>query len=310
LTKPTLIAIEPTGAVDQLRMKSIWSTTGVLGNGYNKLFLLEVAKKSFLVGYQSDRDVAEAFEIGPGASPFTKVPSDLSLGKDWDAISPFVLGNRPYLMCYRRQTGVFGFFEVHDDLSVSKPYRWGHPRDPGLSIGFSTVKPFVCLGLVYFMGYNFDNGNVVLYSLSVTSASASIDVPPLVAHHVWQRSWAQGWTRFAFFRLGGENFFLKTNTWRANVNIDHIQDNPADGTAEVATNMNLEEAQSLDICEAFALRYGEPYFVAYKNSGESVLYRFHADCQGWTSVASGPTPENASHIVPIVSANQANLLFY
>jgi hypothetical protein len=310
LATPALFAIELTGTVEQIRIRPVWSGADVLDKGYTNLIALEVEKKSYLVGYRADRDNAEAFEIGPDASPFTKVPAGLSLGSGWDAISPFVLGNRPYLMCYRRQTGGFGFFELHDDFSVSKPYHWGHPRDPGLSVGFTTVKPIVCLGLVYFLGYNFDNGNVVLYSLSVTSTSAAINVPPLTAHHLWQRSWAQGWTRFAFFRLGGENFFLKTNTWRPNVNIDHIQDNPVDGTAEVATEMDLQDSQSLDICEAFTLGHGEPYFAAYKKSGETVLYQFHADCQGWTPVASGPTVENASHIVPIIFAGRTNLLFY
>jgi hypothetical protein len=308
LAAPVLIALEIVG-VDQLRMTKVWSDAGVISAGYTSLVTFDVANKSYLVGYRADMDAAEVYEIGSGTIPFTRVSADLKLGTGWDAICPFVLGNQPYLMGYRRQTGIFAFFEIHDDLSVSAPYRWGHPRDPGLSVGFTTVKPIVCVGQVYFLGYNFDTGNVVLYSLAVTSTSAS-GVPPLVAHHVWQRSWAQGWTRFAFFQFAGGNFFLKTNTRRPNVNIDHVQDSPADGTVEVATQMDLRDAQELDLCEAFTMANGEPYFSAYKKNGETALYRFHADCQGWTPVAAAATADGASQILPIVSNGRTNLLFY
>jgi hypothetical protein len=310
LAKPTLVALEATGMVDQIRMTCVWSDDAVLDKGYTSLIPLDIGSNSYLVGYRLDGDRADAYQIGSEAVPFTKVSSNIALGEGWDAVCHFLLGNRPHLMCYRRQSGVFGFSEAYENLSVSRPYRWGHPRDPGLSVGFTTVKPLVCIGQVYFLGYNFDSGNVVLYSLSVTATSASTGVPSLVAHHLWQRSWAQGWTRFAFFRLGGENFFLKTNTRHPNVNIDHVRDNPADGTVEVATQMDLHDAQGLDICEAFTLGNGEPYFVTYKKTAETVLYRFHADCQGWTQVASGPTVQNASHIVPITSGNRTALLFY
>jgi hypothetical protein len=310
LSTPTLITLEPTDTVDQIRMRPVWSGTDILRTGYTSLVTLHVDEKSYLVGYGSDTDSADAYQIGLDTPPFTKVPGNLKIGTGWDSISPFVLGNRPYLMCYRRNNGAFGLFEVYGDLSVSKPYVWAHARDPGLSVGFTTVKPVVCINQVYSLGYNFDSGNVVLYSVAVTSSSGASGVPPLTMHHLWQVSWAQGWTRFAFFRFGGANFFLKTNTRRPNVNIDHVRDNPADGTSEAATQMDLQDAQMLDICESFTLGHGEPYFAAYKKNAETVLYRIHADCQGWTPVASGATAENASQIVPIASGSRVDLLFY
>ncbi len=120
----------------------------------------------------------------------------------------------------------------------------------------------------------------------------------LLANPVWDHRWATGWTRFAFFSLGGEVFFLKTNTKYPKVNIDHVLDNPTDGTAEVATEMDLTDAQDLTVVQPLALDNGHPYFVAYRPDGLSVLYRIHSDCRGWTSVGTTTTPANASAIVP------------
>lgn len=309
---PTLFLVEPTGTVDQLRMTSTWSG-GDLRAGYTSLVSLDLGGKTYLLAYSASEVAADAYEVGFDASPFKKIVSNLALGAGWDSLRPFVLGNRPYLMCYRRENGTFGFFELYGDLSVSKPYRWSHPRDPGLSVGFTVVQPAVCIGQVYYFGYNAVSGNVVLYSLSVTSTSGAEGVPPLAGHHLWQRSWAPAWTRFAFFRLGTGNYFLKTNIGpHPNVNIDQIRDNPADGTAEVATQMNaqLPDALTLAICQAFTLGYGDAYFAAYKTSGDTVLYRIHADCMGWTPVASGPAVPGASAIVPLASSGKTNLLFY
>jgi len=305
---PTLFGIDRTDS-DHLALTNVWSEAGVLGTGYTDLTVLDVGATSYLIGYGTGANDADVFAIEPGAAPFRKNDAGLALGTGWDALAPFVLGNRPHLMSYRRDRGTFGFFEIGSDLTASAPFRFGHPRDPGLSVGFSEVKPMVCIGQVFFLGYNFDTGNVVLYSLAVTSTSEG-GAPPLAAHHVWQRSWAKGWTRFAWFTLGGGNFFLKTNTDRPNVNIDHVRDNPADGTAEVATQMDLQDAQSLDICAAFTLGNGEPYFAAYKKDGTTTLYRFHADCRGWTQVGSAATIPDATHIVPIVSPEATQLLFY
>jgi hypothetical protein len=308
LANPLLISLERTG-FDALRIGNIWSDSGVLRAGYTSLFTLGSASKWHLIGYRADEEAADAYEITSSGIPFRSMGAKLNIGSGWDAICPFVLGNKPYLMCYRRQTGVFGFFEVYDDLSVSKAYRWAHPRDPGLSVGFTTVRAVVCVGQLYFFGYNFDTGNVVLYSLAITSKSAD-DIPPLAGHHLWQRSWAQGWARFAFFVLGGGNFFLKTNTRRPNVNIDHIQDNPSDGTVEIATQMNLTDAQDLTICESFVMADGEPFFAAYKKDGTTAFYRFHSDCQGWTEVASGVTVADVTQIATIPSLGPTALLFY
>lgn len=177
-----------------------------------------------------------------------------------------------------------------------------------MSVGFTTVKPFVSLGAVYVIGYN-ESGNAVVYSISVTSRSDSPDVPPISIRHVWQRSWSPGWTCFAFFTLGGENFFLKTNIVFPNVNIDHICDDPSDGSVAVATRMNLEGAQDLKVCKTFTVT-GYPHFVAYSNNGEATLYRIHGDCKDFTCVGSCNTVSESRLIIPIMPSKSTRLLFY
>jgi hypothetical protein len=60
---------------------------------------------------------------------------------------------------------------------------------------------------------------------------------------------APGWTRFAFFQYGGANFFLKTNTAKSNVNIDHFNDVLSMGTVEIGSKLDLPDAQTLNNVE-------------------------------------------------------------
>lgn len=292
----------------QLDLVSRWSSDS-MANNCMSIFTLQIDQKQYLVCYSPDSAEADTFEIIPEKPFLQKTQSKLSFDLGWDVLEPFVLGNKQYVMCYKKQTGQFNFFEVNKDLSLSAPYRFVHSRDPGMSLGFTMVKPIVCLGAVYFMGYSFETGNAVVYSLNVISRSSIPDVPPLSARHVWQRSWSPGWTRFAFFTLGGENFFLKTNTMYPNVNIDHVCDNPADGSIAVATRMKLEDAQNLKTCQSFTLD-GDPHFIAYSNDGTTTLYRINGDCQGFTRLGSMTTIREARSIVPIVAAESKGFLFY
>jgi hypothetical protein len=127
---------------------------------------------------------------------------------------------------------------------------------------------------------------------------------------MWSHQWAKGWTRFAFFQFGGENFFLKTNTWKPNVNIDHVLDNISSGTAEVATKLDLQDAQDLHRVEPFTRENGDPYFITYKGDGTVTFNRFWSDCLGWTTVASLASKPGASHIIPLSAADRSFLLVH
>jgi hypothetical protein len=99
--------------------------------------------------------------------------------------------------------------------------------------------------------------------------------------------------------VGGGAFFLKTNVKWPNVNIDHILDDPSQGTVEMGTHLRLDDAPNLNMVRPFYLDDVEPYFVTYMNDGSTTVNRFHSDCKGWTNVARCQTVAGATHLVPI-----------
>lgn len=152
--------------------------------------------------------------------------------------------------------------------------------------------------------------------IGITPTSPAPGQIPLVMLPIWSHPWAPGWTRFAFFQFGGENFFLKTNignpknTKVKNVNIDHVLDNISTGTVEVVA-MSLPDYNNLTNVEPFTMGSGDPYFVTYlSKSGAVTLNRFHGDCLGWSQVASLNAPAAATLVVPIAtSGGQRFFLF-
>jgi hypothetical protein len=303
-----------TSAPSGVALNKVWAqgAEGGLAAGYTSLVPVHIGANAVLVAYNKamqKTDVYTLLDRAPWVQPANAQP-DLT-GGPWDSLSTFVLGNEPYLMTYRRDTGTFGFFHVARDLAISKPYSFALPRNTPTH-GFTTVAPYTSLGQQYVAGYNFDTGIVANFSLAVTSTSAG-GAPPLLALNVWYHQWAKGWTRFAFFQLGGANFFFKINTDKLNVNIDHMQDNPAMGSVEVGSYLQtqLPDALSIDIAAHIPWADGEPYLLTYiASTGATVVYRIHADCQGWTSLNASATEQGASQALPYRMGDTSFVLFY
>lgn len=307
---PTLYSVRPSSTAGQLAMEVVWSQRGAdpLANGYQHLIAVTVAGALHLIGVH-DTGEADVFRVSAGDPWITQVDSHLDIGGPYDVIEPFVIGNVPHLLAYTSKAGEFAFFPLADDLTAKPPYRYSRQREPGVTVGFDVAHPITIDGAVYYLCYSFDGGQVNIYSLSVT-ASAPGDRAPLVSAPVWLHHWARRWTRFAFFELGGENFFLKTNVGRLNVNIDHVHDNPADGTVEVGTYLDLDDALELDIVRSFYLGSGDPYFVTYMRSGKTTVNRVNGDCQGWITERRLDAVADAEQIVPIQLGETCCLLFY
>jgi hypothetical protein len=159
-----------------------------------------------------------------------------------------------------------------------------------------------------FMGYDAESGAVAMYTLSVTATSPP-GTPPLFALPVWSHEWAKGWVRFAFFQLGGSNFFLKTNKLDKRVNIDHVVDGIAGGTWEVAPAMQdqLPDNQILKFVQSFYFENGDPYFVTYKVDGTICFYRFWGNCQGFDLMASAKGPPDANCLT-LFQTERSNVL--
>jgi hypothetical protein len=311
---PTLYRIQATAVAEQLALEQVFAQDGgaPLGGGYRQLIALTFGQASYLIAVQQTGS-ATAFELTATDPWLTPVQSALELGGPWDTIEPFQLGGATYLLAYASATGELAFVPIDAQLRSHVPYRFSRLRPPGPTAGFDVVQPIVVDNLTYVLCYSAKTGDVNAYSLTVTAAPAAGSppgTPALLAAPVWVHQWARNWTRFAFFQLGGETFFLKTNTGKLNVNIDHVLDDPTQGTVEVGTYLQLEHALELDIVRAFHLGGGDPYFIAYMGNGSTTLYRFHADCQGWTPQASVQTVAKATQIVPLSIAGETYALFY
>jgi hypothetical protein len=312
---PTLYRIARGAAAERLDVEPVFSQQGdaPLAPGYGHVVALSDAAGSHLIAAPAAGGAAQAFALQDGAPWLTPATGDVQLGGPWDALAPFALGGVSYLLGYTATNGELACIPLDAQLRAGTPYTYSRRRAPGVTLGFDTVAPIVVNGLVHVLGYGAKTGDVAIYSLGATAAAAAGSppgTPALLAAPVWDHRWAPDWTRFAFFTLGGETFFLKTNTGRLNVNIDHVIDDPARGTVEVGTYLQLDRALEIDIVRAFCLAGGDPYFLTYTSDGATVFYRFHGDCQGWTEQASLQTVAGATQIVACGVGESTYVLFY
>jgi hypothetical protein len=270
-----------------------------------KLALLEVEAEIFVLTYDPASGIGRLVRA---SSAFDKRESlkhnGIALSPNYDLIDGFVLGNVTYILGYTAQNGRFEVRHLTRKLNASNPYTYSRTREPGMTLGFTTVKSFTTYGKVGLLGYNAVNGNVAIYRVDVIAKSEG-DLLPISISNTWSHQWAKGWTRFAFFTLGGAVFFLKTNTWRANVNVDHVWDHLG-GTTEVKSHLDLSNGQKLAHCIPVITRVGDAYFLAYKAT-TGVLYRFHGDCAGWTEAVRLDLPSEISGFVAAPSAGGARI---
>lgn len=310
----TLYSIKPAPTGGAVALDKVWTQAGSngLASGYTSLLPVQIGSSVILFAYNKTTQKVDAYTLS-AADPWVQpVASKVDLSGDpWDSLDAFVLGNENYLLTYRRDTGAFGFYHLGADLSVSPPYIFELTRNTPTK-GFTTVAPYASLGQQFVLGYDFDTGVVANFSVVVTSSSSG-GVPPLLTLNVWYHQWAKAWTHFAFFQLGGANFFFKINTGKLNVNIDHMQDNPAMGSVEVGSHLQaqLPDALSIDIAAPVPWADGEPYLLTYiAVSGVTAIYRVHPDCLGWTRLSSGSTVKGASQAIPYRINDMSYALFY
>ena len=294
--------------------------TAPVAGSYAILTPVAIKGATYLLGFDSASETLDVYTLSAKSPYLSPAKAKPKVGKGRDLLNVFVLGGVPYLVMYTAKNGVFEVYAIADDLSLSAvPYKFYRNHELAVSQGFTTIKFFVCQGQVAFLGYNNKTGYVGLYTASTIPGSAGDPKkPPVQMLPVWAHVWAQGWNRFAFFQFGGATFFLKTNTWKPNVNIDHVLDVLAQGTVEVGALVgaqgstgqlqDLKDAQKLTHCEPFLLGH-DPYFVTYtSSSGAMTLNRFHGDCLGWTTEASLEAQSGGTAVTPVAMSADSVLL--
>jgi hypothetical protein len=316
MATPTLYHVIPGSGKTRLTLDQVWAQKGAgpLASGYSHIFPTEAGGKPYLVGIDS-KGKGTAFQFQAKAPWLAASSAKIDLGGACDVVEPFVLGNQPYVLAYvAAKYGTFSFFPLAADASSQIPFTYSRPHAPGQTAGFTVTQPIVINGSIFVLCYSFATGNVNIYSLSVIStpqAGTAPGSPPLLANYSWVHQWAKSWTHFAFFRMGGSNFFFKINVGpKPNTNIDHVLDDPTQGTVEVGTFLKLDNAQKLDIVEPFYMGAGDPYFLTYQKDGSTILNKFHGDCQGWDVEGTQDTIAGASQIVPFRVGGDTYVLFY
>jgi hypothetical protein len=259
-----------------------------LANGYDNLLPLSVNGNQYLLAYKKQEGTFDLYTLTENA-PYVNLLKSNSIelnAKSWDILKTFVLGNRNYVMAYEKANGFFGFYELGDDMSLSKnPYLFFNKRD-WKTQNFTMVEPMVSLGLMYIICYDSEMGTVAAFSLDVIAQSLN-GTPPLNMLNVWYHHWAKSWENFVFFQFGQSNFFFKINKGKLNVNIDHMQDNPAQGSVEIGSWLQNKLPNAIDVSLATKVDWenSHPHFLTYNPKLQTAgLYRVHADCQGWTKL--------------------------
>ncbi|NNF36118.1 MAG: hypothetical protein HKN68_18580 [Saprospiraceae bacterium] len=291
----TIYSIKATQQRDELTINNEGSVD--LSGSYSSTAVLSVAGRQYLIGYNKETGDTDTYQLSDSAPFLSPADNQLTFGKGWDIIEPFYMANKPHVLCYQSKNGHMYFFPISDGLASEHPLHFYHTRYP-YTTDLTEVKPLVSQGQVFVLGYNHTNGYVNIWTVSATSSSVAPQ-PPLAVNIAWAHQWAKGWTRFAFFTWGNENFFLKTNDWKPNVNIDHIWDDLSQGTNEVGSHLKLKDDQILNIVHPFYVGPGDPYFLTYlASSGESTFNRVHGDCMGWTTCATENCDKDAKAIIP------------
>jgi hypothetical protein len=299
------------GAVD---VKSVWAhRDGEIVAGLKNLIQFSWEGGVMILGQAADGSL-QSYKL-TDATPFVApVTSNFDVGGPCDILKPFVIGGVQHLVAYRAAYGKLSFHRVNPDMTLSKPSVYYRLRAPGLTTGWTMLELITYLNMVYYVSYDAKTGAVELFKINV-AAPADGDTPPLQSLNVWSWQWAHDWTRFAFFQLGGENFFFKINVGQSpNVNIDHLSLDPNVRSNEVCTEMNDQMPNNQDptlIVRPLILNQGTPYLVNYlPGTGATSFYRVHSDCQGWSNEASLKTIIGASEIIPYQLGGRSFALFY
>lgn len=298
-TNESIYLVGQSGEANKLDITRIPEMQG-LSPSYSLLFSFDLKDTTYVAGFDNNALKFDFYQIGAGPYPavtFRNV-STVSTDTAWDSVCPFLMGGLPCFIAYHKQSGLMRIYGVGQDLSLKILLDYKQDSTKGLT----TVAPFTYRYGVYIVAYNNENGLVNYYQLGVPSTS------PLYMTSIWSDTWAKGWTRFAFFKWGGENFFLKQNPIYNNVNIDHIMSDPTEGSHPVGTHLDLE--MDLDTIVTFCLPDENPYFIAYRNSGSATFNRFNGSGQTWQTQASTSILANAIQLLPFSFNDTTYLLAY
>lgn len=269
---------------------------GVSG-GYNGFCSYAHEEKVVVLAMQSNAKHIDAYQLDETTGQLVLV-QHTSVALPYDNISAFTIGGMPHVVAYHMTSGTLDFYRVHDGLGLTLIYSYNRTYGT-VTTGYTTLIAYDYQGMMLLLAYNQTTGDVATYQLQVTSSE------PLILTLLWSTKWSVGWHNFALFQLGGENFFLKSNLTRGNETyIDHLVDNPANGSRPVGRHLPPLTPTALA-----ALAFdGIQYFATYDAKGTLDIYRIRNECTSWAAAGVFDVIANGRFILPITGVKGSYLM--
>ncbi len=286
----TLYAVQYGTTPNSLHLKETTEITvgpkETLAPDISAMVSYSIGADAYLFTYSNKSHHYAIYKVEAGGAALTKTgDGELHYGKAkplaYTIITPFILGGVQYIVAYEPKGGKFDYYAL-DGKSANgvADYSYYVGLNPQ-SRGFTEIDTFNVRYTQYMFAYDTHLGTMIIFQLSVPPIGPKIYTTPYL---IANPSWAPGWVRFACFQWGGENFFLKTNIKEHDVNIDHIFDEPLDGTHPVGDDLPL--SQTLTTVNPFFHDFA-PYFLTFDEKDGAITFnRFHSDAKGWTEQAS------------------------
>lgn len=287
MSNTTLYAVQTATASTDGQFSVVPVDTALINNmptGTSAVASFQVNGETYLTAFDAASSTATTFQaLDEKSGEFFNQVATQSIDFGCAIVEPFYLAGQPMLICYDGTKSEYAdFIQVGVDFSLTKVY------SAKIGEGNTTVKPFAWRFGLFFIAYNMETGDVAKYQLSVPSSQA------LYSETVWTDSWAQGWTRFSFFQMGGENFFIKTNVKYNKVNVDHFMDG-ADEPSHPVLNIDApDQMRGLTAVSAFTDAKGFPYFATYRDTGEVTFNGIHGNVLGWDVDGNATAGKNLS----------------
>ncbi|MCL3779922.1 hypothetical protein EMN47_05905 [Prolixibacteraceae bacterium JC049] len=254
---------------------------------------------TYIISFKKDSGDTQIYEACNKQGEFLNLVKENTLAFSSTHVAILHSENNVLCLSYNEKTGYLSILDISDNLKLNIVCTLN------IGKGISTLKSFIYRWRMFFIAYNIETGHVDKYEVLINKSTSSISTSK-----VWDDKWAQGWTRFSFFQLGAENFFIKTNIKYVKVNIDHFMDDADEGSHPVLNIDAPAQMRSLNNVSAFTDQKGFPFFAAYSTDGNLSFNRIYGNCLGWDMVSLLNSEPGRSLLLPFKNDKQNYLLVY
>lgn len=260
-------------------------------------FLLN--NNAYVIAFEKISEIFYVYRFSSDKGSFFEEISESMLSVKASALATINNGETVLCLAYDATSGDLSFLNIDAELSIDVVYKLN------IGKGVTTLKTFIYRKQLYFIAYNIETGHVSKYEIYIDKSSQAVS-----AQEVWKDCWAEGWTRFSFFQLGAENFFIKTNIKYSKVNIDHFMDDSDEGSHPVLNIDVPEQMDGLNNVNAFSGAWGYPFFATYRVNGEITFNSIYGNCLGWNMESELYTESNRYLMLVVSVSDKYYLMLY